>query len=193
VSEWGTRRGQITVQEAFASLKDSAEQITLVADRAAGYETLLRRATQSGQTALLERLLSEMEGTRSEVQLIAMGLTSFLREETVVALSRKSPRAIRLDWISNFTRPIPADVLATKVECDERRIFDNYAVMHYDPSSSSAALTKAQVAAKKDPILFGVCEGVRKLYFVGDWIDEQCDLTLEKVAEMLGTAAEEIR
>lgn len=39
--------------------------------------------------------------------------------------------------------------------------------------------------AKKDPILFGVIRNSDKLYYIADWVDEYCDLTLEKMFETL--------
>lgn len=180
-----TRR-EMTVQQLFSSVKDTVEQIVLVNERAAGYEALLAQAKLTGQTALHEQLVANLEAVRSETQLIAMGLTKTISEERLVELNKKSPRGIRIDWIDNFTRPIPADVIEKKRECDVRCIFDNYVVMHYDPKKKNAEPTQKQKIAMKDPILFGVIEGRRKLYFVGDWIDEHCDLTLDKVAELLG-------
>jgi hypothetical protein len=46
-------------------------------------------------------------------------------------------------------------------------------------------MTKAEVEKAKDPILFGVLKGTRNLYFIGDWIDEYCDLTLDKFLSTL--------
>jgi len=36
---------------------------------------------------------------------------------------------------------------------------------------------------RKDPILFGVIAGSNKLYFIGDWIDEYCDLRFDDVVK----------
>lgn len=65
-------------------------------------------------------------------------------------------------------------------------VFDNYVVMHYDPRGEAFVLTKAQEEAKKDPILFGVVKDVRKLYFIGDWKDDECSLTMDEVETVLG-------
>ena len=59
-------------------------------------------------------------------------------------------------------------------------------MLHYDPAGTARELTKAEKLAARDPILFGLLDGSRNLYFIGDWIDEQCNLTLEKIAELLG-------
>lgn len=59
-------------------------------------------------------------------------------------------------------------------------------VPHYDPEAKSWAETHADRAARRDPILFGVLAGRRQLYFVGEWIDEYCDLSLDQIADTLG-------
>ena len=101
-------------------------------------------------------------------------------------------KGLRLDWVANFGRPIPAEVLARKVEADALKMFDNYVVLHYDPKESAFVLTPDEVARRKDPILFGLLENSRKLYFIGDWKDDQCDLTMDEVAKVLGHQAGEI-
>ena len=48
-------------------------------------------------------------------------------------------------------------------------------------------------AKRKDPILFGVLAGSRKLYYITDWVDEYCDLSLEKFVDTIGVKKEEIK
>lgn len=38
-------------------------------------------------------------------------------------------------------------------------------------------------------ILFGLIEGRRRLYVVGDWVDEICDLTMDQIADSIGNDA----
>jgi hypothetical protein len=182
---WPVTPPEITVHEFFSSIKDSQADLEVVDGRARGYEAALERARQTGQKALAEQLEAGIEAVRAETQLHAMGLTRVLTEETLVDFVKKSPRGLRLDWIRNFTRVVPDDVLTAKVECDKRGIFDNYVVLHYDPEAKSWAETEAEKNARKDPILFGVVEGRRVLYFVGEWVDEYCDLSLDQIADVL--------
>lgn len=176
----------LTVQEFFSSLKDTQEEVQMVAGRAQGYEAALVRARKTGQKALVEQLLAGALAVRSETRLLTLGLTKVLSEETLVEFVKKSPKGLRLDWVKNFTRVIPDEVLDAKVKCDAERVFDNYVVLHYDPERKSWAETHAETEARKDPILFGLIEGRRQLYFVGDWVDEYCDLTLDQIADVLG-------
>jgi hypothetical protein len=80
-------------------------------------------------------------------------------------------------------------VLEVKLKTDALGIFDNYVVLHYDPDGKATQMTEAEIAAKKDPILFGVIQHRRRLYFIADWVDEQCDLTLDQIADTLGSKA----
>ena len=88
-------------------------------------------------------------------------------------------------------RPIPDEVIQKIVKANEYEVFDNYVIMHYDPKGEQKQETKKEEAKRKDPIVFGVIAGSRKLYYITDWIDEHCDLTLEKFVDTLGTTKEE--
>ena len=179
----------MTVLEFFTSVQNSTEELEVVKRRAAGYEQAIRKAKNSGQQALLEALLKGQGVHRSEAQLAALKLFKYVSEDTIVRFVKQSPKGLRLDWVANFTRPIPEDLLDLKKKADEREAFDNYVVLHYDPDAKSWAETQAEKEARKDPILFGVMEGSRKLYYVGDWKDEFCDLTLDEIADQLGQEA----
>lgn len=175
-------RPTITISDFFASVKNSTQELELVKERAAGYEAAMSDARLSGQTALLEQLEHGLNAFRQETQLFAIGLTEYLKEDDIIVFYKASPRGLRLDYVKNFLRPIPKGILSTKQRCDGLGIFDNYVILHYDPNTKAYGKTKAE----KDPILFGTIEGKRRLYFVGDWVDEVCDLTLDQIADKLG-------
>jgi hypothetical protein len=181
----------ISITEFFASVKNSIQELRLIQERAAGYEKAMVQAQSTGQTALLEKLKQGLETNRNEGQLVAIDNRKFLTEEDLVRFVKVVKKGLRLDWVGNFTRMIPSEIVETKIRMDELGIFDNYVVLHYDPEAKSWSETEAEKAKRirdsKDPILFGLMSGSRKLYFVGDWVDEQCDLTLEQIVDQLGT------
>lgn len=179
----------MTVAEFFGAVKGQSGSLDVVAERAAGYEKAMLAAKENGQTALLEILTKGLFAVRAETQLLALGLKQFLDEEKLVEFVKKSERGLRLDWIANFIRMIPSSLIEKKRKADEQGIFDNYVVLHYDPQGKHRADTEEEIAKKKDPILFGVIENKRRLYFIGDWVDEFCDLTLDKIADVLGKQA----
>lgn len=145
-------------------------------------------AEVSGQIAYKEKLMRMLVINKLESILYAKGMYKALDEEAIVQLCQNSPKDLRLDYIANFTRAIPIDVIKKKVEVDKMQIFDNYAILHFDPEGTGSDKTdkerKREIEAKKDPILFGLISGSKKLYFISDWIDDKCDLTLDKVIEL---------
>lgn len=179
-------RPALSIPEFFASVKNTERELDIVQERAKGYESALLRARAAGQQALVEQLESGLGAHRSEAQLVAIGMRRYLTESDVVRFYKQSKRGLRLDWIRNFARLIPQDVVANKSRADEIGLFDNYVVLHYDPDAKSYAETHEEREARRDPILFGVMKGRRILYVIGDWVDELCDLTLDQVADALG-------
>lgn len=178
---------ELSIEEFFSSVKHSAQEITVVKKRAAGYEKAIANARAAGQKALVEQLDGGLNAYKMETHLLALGLKKFISEESIVDFYKKSKRGLRLDWVRNFSRTIPEDIVAKKARCDELGIFDNYCVLHYDPGTKSFAETRQEKAARKDPILFGLMRDRRVLYVIGDWVDEVCDLTLDQLAEVLGS------
>ena len=179
----------MTIEDFFKSVKHSAQELVIVQARAKGYEAALVNAKKAGQQALFEKLAAGLNAFKMETQLLALGLTKFVNEEDIVRFYKLSKKGLRLDWIRNFTRPIPEPITTRKAHADELGIFDNYVVLHYDPTAKSFAETEAEKAARKDPILFGLMKDRTQLYVVGDWVDEHCDLTLDQFAEIVGAQA----
>jgi hypothetical protein len=182
-------RRTMSVQQFFSSVKNSVKELEIVTERAKGYEQALLQAKATGQTALYETLKGNLEVMRTEAQLVAMGYKKYITEATLVRFVKLCKKGLRLDWVENFGRTMPDDVLKKQKAAIERRIFDNFVVLHYDPKKKSWAETQAQKDRRKDPILFGVIRGSRKLYYIADWVDEYCDLTLDHIADLLGKPA----
>jgi len=178
VPEW-------TVQEFFASSKNSLQELAVLDDGARRVEAYLDRAAEAGQVALKEELEFKLQVVRAELQLKAIDQAAYLEEAMICEFVRKCEKGLRLDWVANFVRHIPDEVLEKKKRCDELCIFDNYVVLHFDPEGKSWLETDAEIERRKDPILFGVLEGSNRLYFVADWIDEVCTLTLDELIATL--------
>ena len=88
---------------------------------------------------------------------------------------------MRIDFIRNYSTLIPFSVLEKKNALDNLGVFDNYVVMHYDPNMVVFKETERDKKLARDPILFGLIKGSRKLYFVDDWITDEDDLTLDEL------------
>ena len=179
---------EITILEFFTSMSKSFKELTPIADIAEHYEKALIQAKTMGQVALLEKLKDLSQVVRGEAQLIAANLKQYVTEKQVIEFYEKvgEDKALKLTWIKNFGRIIPEEVYAVKKDVDDRKIFDNYVILHYDPKNTGDKMTKKEIEDKKDPILFGLIKNSRKLYYVADWKDDYCQLTLEEMFTTLG-------
>jgi hypothetical protein len=179
---------KISITEFFTGVSKSYEELTPIAEIAQYYEKALVQAQTMGQTALLEKLKDLIDSIKGEAVLIAMGLKKYVTERQIVDFYELvgEDKHLKLTWIKNFNRIIPEEVYEAKKDADERKIFDNYVILHYDPENNGEKMTKKEIEDKKDPILFGLIKNSKKLYYVADWKDDYCDLTLEEMFKTLG-------
>ena len=181
-----TEKPEMDVISFFANIKaTSKNSFNGYVNRVEKYLTAIHNAKIIGQDALVEKLSREMIANKYESFLAAEGYYHVVTEQQVADFVKKSERGISLDYMKNFIRPIPANVVNKIAEADKLEVFDNYVIMHYDPKGKARQDTANEEAKKRDPIVFGVIAGSTKLYYITDWIDEYCDLTLEKFVDTL--------
>jgi len=192
------KRKTMTIISFFSSLAQSLNDLKTLQDIAIHYETAISNAAKAGQTALVDTLKSRLESAKSEVQLVINNLNKYLTEDQIVDFYKqaKKDKNLKLTWIKHFIKPIPSRILDAKADLDKQLVFDNYVVLHYDPNNDATDYTadeKEEIKRReKDPILFGVIKNSRRLYYIGDWIDDYCDLTLDVVIETLGEKVNEV-
>lgn len=157
----------------------------LYVDRLAGYIVALKNCDITGQVALKEQLLRDMVVNKYESVLYANNLYYVVTEDQIVKFVKKTEKGVRLTYIKNFMRALPREVMDKIKEVNTFNIFDNYAILHYDPDYSAYSETIKETKKRRDPILFGLIRGSNKLYYITDWVDEYCDLTLDQFVETL--------
>lgn len=184
----------MSISAFFNTVTLSYYELSKIGDISLYYERALNKATSMGQVALVEKLKDAIDIVRSEACLIDLGITRYLTEQQIIDFYEKTDKDknLQLTWVKNFTRLIPDEIYNAKIKADMLNVFDNYVVLHYDPFKISAKMTKAEIEKAKDPILFGVIKNSKKLYYVGDWIDDYCDLTLEDVLKKIDGEAADI-
>ena len=177
-----------SVDEFFNDVKDSIKTLDVNPNSVEFYTNAIETAKNNGQIAFLEILRDKKDGVLAEAKLLEVGEIKYVTEEDVVKFYKKAnlgSKMLKMTWMKNYARMIPDEVIAEKKKYDVTELFDNYVIMHFDKYDTSTQMTKAEVEKAKDPILFGVLKGTRNLYFIGDWIDEYCDLTLDKFLSTL--------
>lgn len=150
---------------------------------------LLNEYQRSGQLAAQKKLLFHLETIIKERQLVELGVDTFVYKSDIDEYMHiVDGRVVKIIELENYQRRIPEEIIQVIEKC--RGIFDQMYILFTDYTGKEERKIKAE-HREKDPILFGTFQDrttrtvVERFYFLGDWIDEQCDLTLDKmVAEM---------
>ena len=177
----------------FSMVKASSkESVATYRDRVSDYLKSIHNAVTVGQTALVEDLLRGLVTNKYESVLFAEGLYYVVNEQQMVSFVKQCEKGIKLEYVKNFTRPMPQDIVDKIAKINQLEVFDNYVVLYYDPDGKIYKETAKEEAKRKDPIIFGVIAGSEKLYYIADWIDEYCDLTLEAFIDAIGVKKDEL-
>ena len=162
-------------------------------DRVGKYLEALHTAEITGQVALKEKLARGMFVNKYEAELYANGYYYVVSEKQIIDFANKTEKGVELIYLKNFARPLPDKVVKKLIEADSLEVFDNYAVLTYDPKDKDKIETEKEREKRKDPILFGLISGSDKLYYITDWIDEYCDLTLTQFVDTLDITKKDLK
>jgi hypothetical protein len=112
----------------------------------------------------------------------------YIKEDQIVEFIKNTEEGLAIDYLSDYSRDIPDEAIKMFEEAEKQEVFDNYIVFHYLDKNERKNLKEhhKEMDKKRDPILFGLIKGSRKLYYICDWIDEYCDLTLSQLIDKIG-------
>ena len=171
----------------FSLIVANKEELAIMKDKVEKLKLMMEEAKDNGQIALFEKIRSKANITLLEDQLVSNKFNKIVSESQMIEFVTGYEKDLSMTYIKNFIRAIPKEVTDNKKILDNLCIFDNYIILHFDPNEKNFAMTQeeinAEAARRRDPILFGLIKGSRKFYFIGDWSDEYCDLTLDKFIE----------
>lgn len=120
-----------------------------------------------------------------EEKLIELGINTFVYKDVVEEyIENVADKVVKIVELSRYMREVP-DELVSVIE-KTKNIFDEFYVIFTDYTGSEERKVEKE-RRDKDPILFGVFKNATnvadRFYFLGDWVDEFCDLTLDKMIE----------
>lgn len=181
--------------EYFEKLKDKKKSVT-DADLNRFYDnaiSLLEKAQKTGQTDLMRRLVFTIDCIEKERELVKVGINTFVyREDITEYIKNVAKKVVKIIELEKYPREIPDEIV--DIIDKYGYLFDQMYVVFTDYTGEvEKQVEKAR--RDKDPILFGTFKlnsrtpGAsiinERFYFLGDWVDPYCDLTLDKmVAEM---------
>lgn len=189
---------EIPAEQFFSSLKEKKNDITVQAlnDLFEQNKILMNRMIRSGQIDAADRLMFHLKNIKREQEAIEAGYTKYVyRDDIDFFIDKVAKQTVKVIDIESYERAIPEDI--TQAAEKARPYFDQLYVLFTDYTGKEDRKVELKNRTK-DPILFGAFyhkdyEGNRleriiwnhKFYYIADWVDEYCDLTLDKFVSMM--------
>ena len=133
----------------------------------------------------MKKLMFHLECIEKEREIVKMGINTFIYrddiEEYIDSVAKDTVKIIELE---NYEREIPDDIVSIIEKVKDK--FDQLYVVFTDYTGKVERLIEKE-RREKDPILFGTFQNqsnrtvIDRFYYIGDWEDEYCDLTLDKM------------
>lgn len=178
---------KMSPQEYFDIVKERKQHITDEQLRAI-YDNcleLLNKYRITGQTRGMEKLLFHLNCIEKEREIVAMGIDTFVyRDDIEFYINEVASDVVKIIDIESYEREIPDEIVAIIERVKDK--FDQLYIVFTDYTGKVERQVENE-RRRKDPILFGTFQNGRtrsvidRFYYLGDWIDEYCDLTLDKM------------
>jgi hypothetical protein len=176
---------EITPSQYFDYLKGAKNTITTEALKKSYdvFIALAEKYKKLGQIESLKKLCFLADTLAKEEKLIDMGVTTYVYRDAVEDyIENVADKAVKIVELSRYMREIPDELVETIEKV--KPIFDEFYVVFTDYTGKEERKIEKE-RRDKDPILFGVFKNnttvADRFYFIGDWVDEYCDLTLDKM------------
>lgn len=181
------KKQAITPSQYFDILTDAKQNISneKLKISYATYKELGMKYKRSGQVEARNKLIYLAEVMKMEEKLIEMGITTFIYKDTIEDyITKVADKTVKIVELSRYMREIPDEIVETIEKTKD--IFDELYVVFTDYTGKEERKVEKE-RRDKDPILFGVFKNTTvvadRFYFLGDWVDEYCDLTLDKLID----------
>ena len=156
-------------------------------DRLGKLKKLIVQAKELKQQALFEELAKRISFIIRESEASACGIEYKIERQYIDKIRHKvKGMRIEFDKFENFPRTVPANIVKKIKKIQKTNVFDEYWILYTTPYGEEKLKTNKEKIKEKDPMLFGRFNASPDIfYFVVDWIDDYCDLTLDKFLDTL--------
>ena len=114
-----------------------------------------------------------------------MGIDTFVyRDDIEYYIDNVASDVVKIIELENYQREIPDEIVDVIAKVKDK--FDQLYVVFTDYTGEAERQVEKERIAK-DPILFGTFQSpkdnvvIDRFYYLGDWVDEYCNLTLDKM------------
>ena len=164
---------------------------------------LLESYKKTDQIKAMQRTLFTLECITREYPLLEMGIDTFVyRTDIDEYIDSVAKNVVKTQDLRSYLRPLPQE--AVEAVEKTKHIFDEYYIVFTD-YTGKVEKEVAKTRRDKDPILFGafikrgennfrsqnmLCD---RFYYLADWVDENCDLTFDKMIGEMSSVGKEIK
>ena len=147
---------------------------------------LLEKPKITGQAKMAKKIYEQAQILLREIDAVHGGFDTYvLQEDILYYIDKISKKEVKIIELENYTREIPDDVCDKLVAA--KKYFDKFFILFTDYTGEEERRVEKE-KRDKDPILFGTFNYPGKtdtptgrMYFIADWVDKYCDLTLEQM------------
>lgn len=178
---------ELTPSEYFEQVKGKKNHIT-DEDLKNVYDNcleLLNKYKITGQKKGMRKLMFHLECIEKEREIVKMGIDTFIyRDDIEEYIDNVAKDTVKIIELENYEREIPDEIVELIGTIKDK--FDQIYVVFTDYTGRVEKQIQRE-RRDKDPILFGTFQNqlnrtvIDRFYYLGDWEDEYCDLTLDKM------------
>ena len=146
---------------------------------------ILNKYKATGQWKGAKKLIFHLETIEKEREIVKLGINTFVYKDDIEAyISNVASDVVKIIDLESYEREIPDEIVSVIEKVRDK--FDQLYVVFTDYTGEHERKV-AKERREKDPILFGAFKDksnsviIDRFYYLGDWIDEYCDLTLDKM------------
>ena len=150
------------------------------------FKLLLDIADNQGSLAIREKAEKEIAKITQEMLISAHGYKKYFMEHDILLIkSLIKGKVCNLCKHEEFPRVIPTEPLKEIKNAEDLGIFDEIVILYLDYTKENIK-SNAQQIKEKDPIAFGkIFSSPGKFFYITCWIDDYCDLTLDKAIKLI--------
>lgn len=146
---------------------------------------LLQKYIMTDQQRAATKLVFLLDSITRERKIVKLGISTVVYKTDIEEyIDKVSNDVVKITELRNFEREVPNEIV--EIVEKVKGLFDELYVVFTDYTGKIEKQID-KIRREKDPILFGAFLNLgasvvsERFYFLGDWVDEQCDLTLERI------------
>lgn len=183
----------------YVKSKLATNEIKALKARLSKLQTLTQDAFDLQQQALFEEYSKLMAITVRESEAYVAGYKKWVTIKDIERFRTiaKNPTAynspVFFKKLEDFPRSVPKEIKKVIDGVKQKNIFDQLWILYLDYTNENIKTNKEKIR-EKDPILFGqFAYDKSKYFYITDWVDEFCDLSINDFVNKLSTTSEDYR